>query len=112
MDGERKRERGRERERERDGPRDDKTAVHVLPAEGGAAVLSVGPQRREKERERESGSSWFLGFLMVFFLVQKPFMDKIKVPVLTAVRPTCSLEFLSMCLARSISISDVAREMA
>ena len=36
-----------------------------------------GPTKKQ-ERERESGSSCFLGFLLVFFLVQKPFMDKIK----------------------------------
>ena len=45
-----------------DGPREDKTAVHALPAEGGAAVHCTRPTierggerervRRERERER------------------------------------------------------------
>jgi hypothetical protein len=52
------------------GPREDKTAVHALPADGGAAVHWA--HNVERERERESSS--FLGFVLVFFLlVQKPF---------------------------------------
>ena len=60
------------------GPREDKTTVHALPAEGGATVHCARPTMEERERvcvvtdERETSS--FLGFLLVFFLlVQKPF---------------------------------------
>jgi alpha-L-fucosidase len=50
-----------------DGPTEDKTAVHALPAEGGAAVHCARPTM-EREREWWEGeSSSFLSFLLVFF---------------------------------------------